>query len=74
VRSLEIIDTRQKMSIDVSFKLSSEIKRVIMVSKMKQEVIKLQKLDDSLLDDSLIDEDHEQSLIETLLVIYINQI
>jgi len=43
----------------VSFKLSSDIKRILMVSKMKQEVIKLQKLDDSILDDSLIDEDHE---------------
>jgi len=43
----------------VNFKLSSDIKRILMVSKMKQEVIKLQKLDDSILDDSLIDEDHE---------------
>jgi len=59
VRSLEIVDTKQKISIDVSFKLSSDIKRILMVSKMKQEVIKLQKLDDSILDDSLIDEDHE---------------
>ena len=41
-----------------------------MVSKMKQEVIKLQKLDDSIFDDSLIDEDHEQVLIETLIVLY----
>lgn len=59
MRSLEIVDTKQKISIDVSFKLSSDIKRILMVSKMKQEVIKLQKLDDSILDDSLIDEDHE---------------
>ncbi len=59
MRSLEIVDTKQKISIDVSFKLSSDIKRILMVSKMKQQVIKLQKLDDSILDDSLIDEDHE---------------